>query len=259
MKKLNNRKIICGIDEAGRGPIAGPLVFTGVIFDYSKIDFKNSYFSNITDSKKLTPKKREELFSYIKSISLFYKIVLKTNKDIDKFGISYCIKDSILQIIKATDDFILNYMNNNYYNKDYNNNYIKDYNKKNNKNNDNNDNNDNNNGNSKNDYNKDINNNYYSPDNTIYIFDGKFKPIMKNNFFTFVKADMLIKEVSAASIISKVVRDRIMVSYSKVYKNYEFHLHKGYCTKKHIDLIHTYGYCPIHRKSFTIKNQNTLF
>jgi len=250
MKKLNNRKIICGIDEAGRGPIAGPLLFTGVIFDYSKIDFKNPYFSSITDSKKLTHQKREKLFNYIKSISLFYKIVLKTNKDIDKLGISYCIKDSILQIIKATDDFILNYMNNNYYNNDYNNEYNYKYNK---------DYNIYNNDNSKNVCNNNINNNYYSTDNIIYIFDGKFKPIMKNNFFTFIKADMLIKEVSAASIISKVIRDRIMISYSKVYKNYEFHLHKGYGTKKHIELINTYGYCPIHRKSFTIKNQNTLF
>ena len=85
-------KFICGIDEAGRGPIAGPLVFSGVIFDYSKIDFNDPLFLSITDSKKLTPAKREELFNYIKEISLYYKIVLKTNKEIDDKGISFCIK-----------------------------------------------------------------------------------------------------------------------------------------------------------------------
>lgn len=215
-KNLFPPKIIIGIDEAGRGPIAGPLVFTGVIFDYTKINFSDSRFTSITDSKKLSAKQRENLFNYIKSISLFYKIVLKTNTEIDKFGISYCIKDSITRIINSTKNFIENYQDL---------------------------------------YHENLNN----ENELLYIFDGKFKPINLDNFYTFIKADFLIKEVSAASIISKVIRDRIMISYSKIYKNYEFNKHKGYGTKKHIQLIQKYGYCPIHRKSFIVKQINTLF
>jgi len=80
---------ICGIDEAGRGPIAGPLVFAGVVL-LEEID-------GITDSKKLTPKKRKELFEIIKQKSKHH-IVWKWPEEIDQKGLSVCIKEALSEI-----------------------------------------------------------------------------------------------------------------------------------------------------------------
>ena len=85
---------LCGIDEAGRGPFAGPLVVAGVVLN-KKID-------GLNDSKKLTAKKREQLFEKIVKNSR-YHIVFKTNQDIDNDGLSKCIKDSIKEIQQNID------------------------------------------------------------------------------------------------------------------------------------------------------------
>ncbi|WP_281951919.1 ribonuclease HII [Nitrosophilus kaiyonis] len=84
--------IICGIDEAGRGPLAGPLVVAGVIL--------NNDIDNLNDSKKITPKKREELFEKIKKSSK-YKIVIIENQEIDSFGLSACINKALKEIISS--------------------------------------------------------------------------------------------------------------------------------------------------------------
>ncbi|MBL0686447.1 MAG: ribonuclease HII [Sulfurospirillum sp.] len=81
--------MLCGIDEAGRGCIAGPLVVAGVVLK-NKID-------NIADSKVLSEKKREYLYKIIKK-NADYKIVFCNNDMIDKKGLSYCLADSITTI-----------------------------------------------------------------------------------------------------------------------------------------------------------------
>ncbi len=92
-------KKLCGIDEAGRGPLAGPLCVAGVVF---KNDITNiQEFAVINDSKKLNEKKREALFEIIKENS-HHHIVLTSNHDIDKYGIAICIKNSIFKIIFYT-------------------------------------------------------------------------------------------------------------------------------------------------------------
>ncbi|MEA3554160.1 MAG: ribonuclease HII [Campylobacterota bacterium] len=182
---MNNK--LCGIDEAGRGPFAGPMVVVGVIL---KNDIKE-----LDDSKKLTEKKREKLFDIIKENS-FYHIVFTDNNSIDKLGLSQCLKNSIEEIMEHldTDDFLMD-------------------------------------GNT-----------------TFGIADLK----------CLIKADATIKEVSAASILAKVSRDRFMVEISQKYPNYSFEKHKGYGTKAHIDAIIEHGYCDIHRKSFKIKRLEEL-
>ncbi|OCL85767.1 Ribonuclease HII [Aliarcobacter thereius] len=87
---------LCGIDEAGRGPLAGPLVVAGVIL-IENID-------GLNDSKVLSEKKREKLFDEIKEKSK-YHIVFKSAKQIDEFGISYCLKSSIEEIIENLEEF----------------------------------------------------------------------------------------------------------------------------------------------------------
>jgi ribonuclease HII len=179
---------LCGIDEAGRGPFAGPMTIAGVRFknDISKI----KEFEILNDSKKLTEKKREMLFDIIKEHSYFH-IVSVSNKQIDELGISTCIKKSIIEIMEKIDT-----------------------------------------------------KNYLMDGNTSFgIEDLQHK----------IKADGDIKEVSAASILAKVTRDRYMVEIAKKYPNYDFHKHKGYGTKAHIEAIKKYGFCDLHRRSYKIK------
>ncbi|MEA3498416.1 MAG: ribonuclease HII [Campylobacterota bacterium] len=178
---------LCGIDEAGRGPFAGPLVVVGVIL--------NKEIEELNDSKKLTEKKREKLFDIIKENSS-YHIVFTSNEDIDKLGLSLCLKNSIKEIMEHLDT-----------------------------------------------------NNFLMDGNTSF-------GIEKLN--CLIKADATVKEVSAASILAKVSRDRFMKEIAFKYPKYNFEKHKGYGTKGHIEAIIKYGYCDLHRKSFKIKKIEAL-
>ncbi|NPA27986.1 MAG: ribonuclease HII [Epsilonproteobacteria bacterium] len=182
--ETQQNSIICGIDEAGRGPIAGPLVVVGVILKKS--------VKNLTDSKKIGKKKREEIFEKLQIASKYYIYEASAQK-IDNKGLSFCLKEALTQ--------------------------IKDF------------------------FGK----------NVTYIFDGN-SSFGVENIHPIVKADSFIDEVSAASIIAKVYRDRKMEELSKLYPNYKFEKHKGYGTKEHIEAIKKFGMCEIHRKSFRVKS-----
>ena len=177
-------KNLCGIDEAGRGPLAGPLVVAGVILEKEIL--------GLNDSKVLSEKKREKLFDEIKEKSK-YHIVFKSAKEIDDFGISFCLKSSILEIMEQLQEF---------------------------------------------------SNNFLMDGNTNFGIQNLQKEI---------KADAKYKEVSAASILAKVSRDRFMDEISPLYANYNFHKHKGYGTKAHIEAIREFGRSDIHRFSFKLK------
>ena len=180
--------MLCGIDEAGRGCLAGPLVVAGVIL---LDDIKG-----LNDSKVLSEKKREILFDEIKEKSR-YEIVFTDNKTIDEIGLSLAIKLSIEQILKALN-----------------------------------------------------------PEETI--MDGN-TTFGVSNIKAIIKADATVPQVSAASILAKVSRDRFIVKEDKNYPVYGFAKHKGYGTKAHVDMIKKHGYCELHRKSFMIKSlQPTL-
>lgn len=184
---------LCGIDEAGRGPIAGPMTVAGVVFK-APVD-------GLNDSKKLTEKKREALFDIIKE-NTYYHIVFTDAATIDEKGLSACIKNSILEImenIKAQS----------------------------------------------------------------YLMDGNTAFGISNLTFK-IKADATVPEVSAASILAKVSRDRYMYKIAPKYPNYNFEKHKGYGTKAHVEAIKEHGYSDIHRRSFKLKalenlNQESLF
>ena len=72
-------------------------------------------------------------------------------------------------------------------------------------------------------------------------------------YTSIIKGDAKVYSISAASIIAKVTRDRMMKEYDEIYPEYGFAGHKGYGTAKHIQAIKAYGPCPLHRKTF-IKN-----
>ncbi|MDX4060137.1 ribonuclease HII [Aliarcobacter skirrowii] len=176
--------MFCGIDEAGRGPLAGPLVVAGVILLED--------IQNLADSKVLNEKKREKLFDEIKQKSK-YHIVFKSAKQIDDLGISFCIKESILEIMKTLQN-----------------------------------------------------------DASSFLMDGNTNFGIEN-LQKEIKADAKYKEVSAASILAKVSRDRFMDSISENYPEYNFKKHKGYGTKAHVDAIKEFGRSDIHRFSFKLK------
>ena len=177
-------KKLCGIDEAGRGPIAGPLVVAGAIL----ID----EITGLNDSKQLSEKKREKLFEEIKEKSKFH-IVFTDAKTIDEKGLSFCLKNSILEIMEKLKN-----------------------------------------------------------DSTEFLMDGN-TTFGINNLTCKIKADATVKEVSAASILAKVSRDRYMDEISSKYPNYDFHKHKGYGTKAHIEAIKQFGRSIEHRYSFRLK------
>jgi len=174
--------MLCGIDEAGRGPIAGDLVVAGCIL--------KSDIEGLADSKQLSEKKREELFELIIQ-NATYHIVRHSPQLIDELGLSTCMRNSLEEIIKHLQA-------------------------------------------------------------KRYLFDG-------NTSFgvvgleTMIKADTKVAEVSAASILAKVTRDRSMKEAAKLYPQYGFEKHKGYITKYHVEKIKEFGYCEIHRKSYKVK------
>jgi ribonuclease HII len=179
----------CGIDEAGRGPIAGPLVMAGVIL--------NEPIIGLNDSKQLSEAKREALYALITQ-SATYHIVRFDAQQIDKHGISSCLAKGLREIMAhlRSDD---------------------------------------------------------------YLFDGN-STFGVGGLRTMIKADATIPEVSAASILAKVTRDREMVTLAQDYPEYGFETHKGYGTNAHVEAIRIHGYSPIHRISFRLKAlQPTLF
>ncbi len=180
---------LCGIDEAGRGPLAGPLYIAGVILIEP--------IEGLGDSKKLSEKKREILFDEIQNKSR-YHISRFSAAQIDELGISKCLSSGLREIMKTLGE-------------------------------------------------------------ADYLYDGN-SAFGVSGLRTMVKADASVAEVSAASILAKVSRDREMIELASLYPQYGFEGHKGYGSAAHIEAIRLYGHCEIHRKSFKLKAlQPTLF
>jgi len=197
-------KYVAGIDEAGRGPLAGPVV-SGAVLILEK-DFKEiKKIESVKDSKKLTEKKRGEVYlNLINNHKLKWGIGIVSEKVIDRINILEATK---LSMIKAVKDLERK-------------NKIKiDY----------------------------------------IILDGKMKIDLNINQESIIKGDDKVFSISAASIIAKVTRDKIMIKYDKKYPKYNFKKHKGYGTKEHLKNIKKTGICEIHRKSFAPINQLAKF
>lgn len=179
---------IAGTDEAGRGPLAGPVVAAAVILP------NNFYDERIDDSKKLSAHLREELFDVIRKNALSYAYTIISQNKIDEINI---LKASLLamkrsvQKLKLQPDIIL------------------------------------------------------VDGNKSFVYDVKVIPI--------IKGDSKSLSIASASIIAKVVRDKIMMKLAKDYPQYGWDRNKGYPTKEHIEAILRYGACKIHRKTFLRK------
>ena len=180
------KKIVAGVDEAGRGSLIGPVYAAAVILNKS-IDLKV-----LKDSKSITKKRREYLFKYIKKNSI-WAVGKASNKEIDKLNI---LQASLLAMKRA----------------------IKKLKKK--------------------------------PD--CVLVDGNKLPKINNyELKAIIKGDEKIPSISAASIIAKVSRDRMINNLGKNYKGYNWNKNKGYGTKQHMKAIKKLGITSHHRKTFS--------
>ena len=212
-RDLHKRNILMiGVDEAGRGSWAGPLVSTACWFDFTKY---KSLHSEINDSKKLKSSKRREI---ILSLDNFvkYSSSIASVEEIDKYGLSYAnaiaMKRSIFSLIqelKKTEthkkkDFCI-YLDGKFQP------------------------------------------NFENLDNFL---QSKKLDLDCNLVQTLVKGDSVCKTIALASIISKETRDTIMRQLSKRYPSYLFDCHFGYGTDYHKNAILKNGVLDLHRKSF---------
>ncbi|EGN5848739.1 ribonuclease HII [Campylobacter jejuni] len=173
---------LIGIDEAGRGALAGPMMMAACKL--------NKKLDGLYDSKKLSEKKREELYEIIIKNSN-YLILAFSSEQIDALGLSTCLKTG-LKLIKK----------------------------------------------------------HFKTENN-FLYDGNTN-LGINGIKTQIKADASILQVSAASILAKVSKDRVMNFLAKDFPCYEFEKNKAYGTKAHKELIAKFGICKLHRKSFKL-------
>jgi len=189
-RELKNRgyKFIAGVDEAGRGPLAGPVVAGAVILEV------DTYIDNLMDSKLLSEKKREKVYKEITSKAMDYAFEAVDEKYIDKYNILNATRLAMrkaVEKLKIKPDFVL--------------------------------------------------------------VDALEIPGIDIPQQWMIKGDKLCACIAAASVIAKVERDKIMRIYDNMYPQYHFRQNKGYGTREHIDSIKKYGFCPIHRTSFSVK------
>ena len=182
-------KYIAGIDEAGRGPLAGPVVIGCVIMP------QDSFIEYVNDSKKVSETKREMLYDKIKNEAIAWSTGIVWQDEIDEINILNATKKALTMA---------------------------------------------------------IDNLKVKPDKIIVDALDKIET-REIPYISVIKGDAKIYSISAASIIAKVTRDRIMREYDEIYPEYGFSGHKGYGTAKHIQAIKEHGICPLHRKSF-VKN-----
>jgi len=91
-------------------------------------------------------------------------------------------------------------------------------------------------------------------ENFLLLIDGRDSlPLLNHKQYSIIRGDDKYLTISAASIVAKVERDRLMVQLAKKHKKYFFDKNKGYGTKEHIKAIRKFGSCAVHRKSFIIK------
>ena len=177
---------IAGCDEAGRGPLFGPVVAASVILPHDFV------LEGLNDSKKLSEKKREEYYPFIMQKALAVSVSIVEADEIDKINIYEASRQGMLRAtnsLKVKPDYIIT---------------------------------------------------------DAMPLDG----------FTSVPHEAIIKgdaksiTIAAASVIAKVTRDRIMYEIDKVHPEYEFKKHKGYPTKKHLELIEKYGIIDGYRRTY---------
>jgi len=177
--------LISGVDEAGRGPLAGPVVAAGVIFP------EGITLTGIKDSKKMSEKARERAFHIINEEAVAIAIGVVSHRFIDKFNILKASLEAMKQAVLSL-----------------------------------------------------------APVPEYLFVDGIHEIPVSIPQRCVIKGDQIVLSISAASVIAKVYRDRIMRSYHEWLAEYGFFTYKGYGTSAHLTALEQYGPSPIHRLTF---------
>ena len=176
--------LIGGVDEVGRGPLVGPVVAACCILP------ENFNLEGLTDSKKLSEKKRDYFFEEIKKQAISYGIGIVSEKRIDEINIYEATKEAMIMAINECNpkpEYVLT-------------------------------------------------------DAMKLDLDIPVKPI--------IKGDLRSITISAASVLAKVTRDKMLYELDKKYPMYDFKNNVGYPTKKHLEAINKYGIIDEHRRSY---------
>lgn len=182
----SNVKLLAGVDEAGRGPLAGPVSAAAVILDPDRP------IEGLNDSKKLSAKKREALEPLIKERALAWCVAWASVEEIDSINI---LQATMLAMRRAVEGLGV------------------------------------------------------KPE--LILIDGNRCPDrLPAHAEAVVKGDARVQAISAASILAKTARDRLMTEIDREYPQYGFAKHAGYGTKAHLDALREYGASPVHRRSF---------
>lgn len=177
---------IAGVDEAGRGPLAGPVVIAAVILDPSRP------ISGLADSKALTAARRSELSLHIRERAIAWSIIAVEVDEIDRVNI---LQASLLGMSRALRALAV------------------------------------------------------AP--SLALIDGnRLPPDLPCPGHAIVGGDASEQAISAASILAKTERDRLLVELDREYPVYGFAKHKGYPTAAHVDALNRHGPCPQHRRSY---------
>lgn len=177
--------LIAGVDEAGRGPLAGPVVAAAVILHPDRP------IPGLADSKKITEKQRERLFQEIRQHALSWAVARARVSEIDHINI---LQASLLAMQRAVSRLSV------------------------------------------------------AP--RLVLVDGNKCPLFPCEARAIIKGDESEPAISAASIVAKVLRDRLMLMLDRRYPGYGFAKHKGYPTASHVEALRTQGVSRVHRRSF---------
>ena len=185
MARRQGYQAVAGIDEAGRGPLAGPVVAAAVILP------EHFELPGLNDSKQLSEKKRNELYPLIHEQAIAVGIGVSRADEVDQINILQATLKGMNRAVarlSVTPDFLL--------------------------------------------------------------VDGITPVPTLIEQKTLKKGDSRSLSIAAASVVAKVVRDRIMVAYDRLFPEYGFAGHKGYGSQKHREAVARYGPCVCHRRSF---------
>lgn len=181
---------VAGVDEAGRGPLAGPVVAAAVVLpDHVE---KNSPLHQVNDSKKLSRQRREAMYEIVVAEAEDMAWAICDPEEIDRMNILAASLEAMRRAIMDLD-----------------------------------------------------------PTPAICLVDGRDVLRCQVPSVPVIKGDAICLSIAAASILAKVIRDRIMEELDRKYPAYGFAGHKGYPTKAHKKAILENGPCPVHRKTFS--------
>lgn len=185
--KIVSQAIIAGIDEAGRGAIAGPVVAGACI-----LPRKKDLPSFIKDSKQLSPEERDTAFEWIKD-NCAWGCGIVTANEVDELRILDATEKAMQRAVSSLSKQI---------------------------------------------------------EPTYLLVDGRDKFWFDYPHSSIIDGDELEPCIASASIVAKIMRDRIMIKHDKIFPQYEFKSNKGYGTPEHFDLVNSRGPSVIHRRSF---------